>query len=688
MFLLLALGVAVSPVSAWETAKWLPAEMDLILTFNVRQFLQDHKNTDAVQGLLEPWRLAVRGDEKELRQYYRTHDLLKSAGDDEQDFLHRARMLRSFSDGLGLNPLEDVDRVTCGFQKGKTDTWAVLVEGRFQQEKLRAAVRNLANQYAASFEVLRTGGLELWQVSGNADGVCLVLLNSRTLAITSRRGPMDDLVLRASDKKDGLRVPKERVLLEKAQKEHVAFFMDHIDDVRNAAVKSWIDEMALALNLRDNAFGKLVLGQVAPWVLKNGDDISCVSVGLSVGMKDSSLQIGLMTKKPQTSKNLATQIDRGKFLAALTAKAINDKLMQQLGDILLQTRVTVPDAAVVVHARIPHEFLQEVALASMTTLHPLVEQLGRRITSIPLWEPPGPPAPGAMEVQEVRDVAYRDGASADPIRHRLDLFLPRGKKGFPVVVLIHGGNWIMGDNRSCGLYSSVGYFLASQGIGAVLPNYRLSPLVVHPEHIKDVARAVRWTRDHIAPYGGNPERIFLLGHSAGGHLVSLLATDATYLKAEGLSSHDLKGIISFSGVYRISPGSMEVFLGGPGSRSFRLDQVYPLRSETGRLPVLPPLGVAIKVDPFGPAFGNDPKGRTDASPVSHVHRGLPPFLILVGDQDLPTLQDMAEEFHKALLREGCTSRLLLVKNRNHNSLLFSAVRPEDPAARAILEFLR
>jgi acetyl esterase/lipase len=323
----------------------------------------------------------------------------------------------------------------------------------------------------------------------------------------------------------------------------------------------------------------------------------------------------------------------------------------------------------------------------MTTLHPLVERLGRRITSLPLWGPPRPHAPGAIEIKEVRDVAYREGASADPIRHRLDLFIPQRRKGYPVVVLVHGGHWTIGDNRSFGLYSSVGSFLASQGIGAVVPNYRLSPLVVHPEHAKDIARAVRWTHDHIAEYGGSPNQIFLMGHSAGGHLVSLLATDPSYLNAEGLSLRDVKGVISVSGIYHIPPGPIEVFLGGRGSRAFRLDEFFPFRGETTRFSILPSVGVPIKVEVYGLVFGNEPKGRTEASPISHAHRGLPPFLILVGEKDLPTLADMAEEFHETLLREGCANRLLQVKNRNHNSLMFSMISPDDPAARAVLEFL-
>jgi acetyl esterase/lipase len=133
---------------------------------------------------------------------------------------------------------------------------------------------------------------------------------------------------------------------------------------------------------------------------------------------------------------------------------------------------------------------------------------------------------------------------------------------------------------------------------------------------------------------------------------------------------------------------MEVFLGGSGSRSLRPDQVMPWRGETGPLPMLAALGVGVKMDLFGPAFGAGPKGRADASPVNHVRRGLPPFLILVAEKDLPTLPEMAAEFHQALLPEGCAARLLQMNARNHNSLMFSIIRPDDPAARAVLTFLK
>jgi acetyl esterase/lipase len=312
-----------------------------------------------------------------------------------------------------------------------------------------------------------------------------------------------------------------------------------------------------------------------------------------------------------------------------------------------------------------------------------------RVTDLPLWGLAQPSAPDAYEVERVWDVAYYSGPGADSVRHRLDLFLPRGQKGYPVVVLVHGGAWVMGDNRCCGLYSAVGEFLASRGVGVALPNYRLSPGVKHPEHVKDVARAVAWVRAHSADFGGCPNQIFLVGHSAGGHLAALLATDERYLKAEGLCSADIRGVIVLGGVYRIPAGNLEVTLGGVPPQAIGLDKVVPLRGDSRRtaagLPGVP--GIPLSVNLYGPVFGNDPQARREASPLHHVRPGLPPFLLFSAEHDLPTLPGMAKEFHRALRDEGVEARWVTIKGRNHNSLMFGAIEPNDPTAQTLLEFI-
>src|SRR5262245_18228170 len=156
-----------------------------------------------------------------------------------------------------------------------------------------------------------------------------------------------------------------------------------------------------------------------------------------------------------------------------------------------------------------------------------------------------------FEVEAVRDITYYEGDDADQVKHKLDLYLPKGQKDFPVLFFVHGGAWSMGDKRFFGVYSSFGKQFAKHGIGTVVTNYRLSPGVQHPEHIKDVARAFAWTQKNIANHGGKADQIFVCGHSAGGHLVALLATDETYLKAVGLGLNTIRGVIPISGVYQV-----------------------------------------------------------------------------------------------------------------------------------------
>jgi acetyl esterase/lipase len=312
---------------------------------------------------------------------------------------------------------------------------------------------------------------------------------------------------------------------------------------------------------------------------------------------------------------------------------------------------------------------------------------GCHCPSLTIWKPVEAPLPDSCEVLEVRDVVYFEGEKPDTRRHQLDLYVPKGKKDFPVLVLVHGGAWVVGDNRCCGLYSSVGLFLASHGIGVALPNYRLSPAVKHPEHIKDVARAVAWTRAHIGEYGGCPEHLFVAGHSAGGHLVSLLATDERYLQAEGLQTTDIRGVISISGVYCICPGRVTGRLGGSDPEALHLDAMCPFRGDGHGMECTLGPGIPLSLNLFGPVFGHDPDVRKDASPLTHVRPGLPPFLLLNAENDLPTLPGWAAVFHEALLSQGNESHLLRIDNRNHNSLMFRAIETQDPAAQAMMDFI-
>jgi acetyl esterase/lipase len=141
-------------------------------------------------------------------------------------------------------------------------------------------------------------------------------------------------------------------------------------------------------------------------------------------------------------------------------------------------------------------------------------------------------------------------------RQKLDVYepfeaaAPAASHGRPVVVFFYGGSW---QNGARGDYLFAGEALASRGFVAVLPDYRTWPDVRFPVFMEDAAAAVRWARDHAAEFGGDPSRIFLMGHSAGAHIAVLLATDGHYLAAEQMSKRDLSGVIGLAGPYDFLP---------------------------------------------------------------------------------------------------------------------------------------
>jgi acetyl esterase/lipase len=136
------------------------------------------------------------------------------------------------------------------------------------------------------------------------------------------------------------------------------------------------------------------------------------------------------------------------------------------------------------------------------------------------------------------------------------------------------------------------------------------------------------------------------GHSAGGHLVALLATDPKYLKAEKLSTSDIRGVVPISGVYSIDPPAI-------------------LKS----------------------VFGSDANARKEASPLTHAGGKHPPFLIAYAETDYPTLGDQAKQFRAALKRAESPSELLECKDRNHITIITSFKAETDPLNRAVRAFV-
>jgi acetyl esterase/lipase len=260
--------------------------------------------------------------------------------------------------------------------------------------------------------------------------------------------------------------------------------------------------------------------------------------------------------------------------------------------------------------------------------------------------PPAVRAADAPAAVVRKDLSYYAGEAADARSHLLDLYLPEGKKGFPMILFIYGGAWQSGSKD---LYGPLAQNFVRQGIGVAVANYRLSPAVKHPEHERDVARAFAWLAKHAKEYDADPARLYVMGHSAGAHLVALLALDPRYLKAEGLTGASIRGVIGVSGPYTLPPGLME------------------------------------KV------FGADEAKRQDAFPLTHITdqeaKAIPPFLIQAADGDYPGLPEVAKQCAAALEKHGVKARQEVIAGRDHISIIVRMTQADDPAVKQIVEFV-
>ncbi|HEY6196340.1 MAG TPA: alpha/beta hydrolase [Candidatus Eisenbacteria bacterium] len=260
--------------------------------------------------------------------------------------------------------------------------------------------------------------------------------------------------------------------------------------------------------------------------------------------------------------------------------------------------------------------------------------------------------------QVVRDVCYMPGPNCDSNAHRLDLYLPAGRD-WPLVVFIYGGGWDRGDKNlrvgGADVYANIGRYFASQGIGAVVINYRLQPTTDWRGQVADARQAARWVHEHAASYGGRPDDIFLMGHSAGGWLATF-----TGLEAAGPDSSGIRGVICVSGA-ALDLTDRETYALGEN----------PRRSER--------------------RFRNgDPTDgwKHDASPVSYVHAGAPPFLILYAAGEQRQLQRQARCLAQALDRAGVENTVVRVPGESHPRMVLTLSRPDKTSVPAILAFMR
>ena len=233
----------------------------------------------------------------------------------------------------------------------------------------------------------------------------------------------------------------------------------------------------------------------------------------------------------------------------------------------------------------------------------------------------------------------------DP-RQRLDVYSPRHAQNRPVVLFWYGGSWVKGKKSD---YRFVGTTLAEHGIVAVLADYRLYPQVSFPAFDEDGARAVAWVEQHVQEFGGDPHRIVLMGHSAGGHTAAFLAFNHEFVRKFGADPNSIAGLVGLSGTYVLVPET-------PTERA-----TFPL-----------------------------PYTAADWQPIRFVDALAPPTLLLHGTDDKEVLPQEAIELRDAMLREHLRVELHLYPDRGHGDTVASfapVARWRTPALQDTITFI-
>ena len=255
--------------------------------------------------------------------------------------------------------------------------------------------------------------------------------------------------------------------------------------------------------------------------------------------------------------------------------------------------------------------------------------------------------PEEYEVLVVRDIDYIADSDYADDKDTLDLYLPEGVGEFPVVLYIHGGGLLAGDKSS---QARVGEWFARHGVGAAVVNYRLSPGVMYPAHIEDIAASFAWVHEHIEEHGGDQGKVFVAGHSAGAYLAGLIALDERYLKAQGLSTEVIRGVVPISGF-------------------FHVERLAPGRPKS--------------------VWGTEKKDWRKASPARYVSMNAPPMLMIYADGDVEERKEESLDLAAKLREAGHTGVATLeIADRTHGSIAQRFGEEGDLTSIRALEFMR
>ena len=252
------------------------------------------------------------------------------------------------------------------------------------------------------------------------------------------------------------------------------------------------------------------------------------------------------------------------------------------------------------------------------------------------------------QTEKRTDIDYNDNVFYLDKKDLLDIYIPKGKKNYPVVVYFHGGALIAGSKE---MGKDVGEKLAKNGIGFVSANYRLSPTVKYPSHINDAQAATEWVFNNIESLGGDLKNVYVSGHSAGAYLAAILALN------KELRIHKMKKI---KGAILISP-----FL--------YVEETAPVRIKRDTI--------------YKSIWGTNQKDWEKASVSPYVEGNNENFISIMAENDEAWRKDQNKRFITKLNEKQIAS-YVEIPNRNHVSLISKILEKDDQLTTTIIEFIQ
>lgn len=258
-------------------------------------------------------------------------------------------------------------------------------------------------------------------------------------------------------------------------------------------------------------------------------------------------------------------------------------------------------------------------------------------------------------VHRSKNITYlpADSATNKPAQ-TLNIFAPaKPKAPQDVLIFIYGGSWNSGKKE---IYNFFGTRWARKNVVTVIVDYPKSPAANYNEMALDITKSVKWVKENIASYGGNPDRIFISGHSAGGHLAALVGIKNDYFMRAGIAN-PIKGIVLIDAAGLDMYGYLKEEAFEPGNTYLN-------------------------------TFTNDPIQWKAASPMYHLHAGMPPMLIYRGGKTYPSIEQSNQRFVAALKPFVPGPDYRILKGKKHVPMILQFFNTSNARYKEIINFMK